>query len=217
VSADLVTRADGGAGIALTFDDGPGPQTDNILDILKATEVKAVFCVVGIRAKQYPGLIRRIVAEGHLLGNHSWDHGHDMWKGGTTADVYESDLVRAAEAIRAAVPDVEIPYFRAPFGAWGTDHLAARVAADMGMTPLSWTFSTVDWHPSTTEETIYQRVTGAEPGDVVLMHDADDKAEQDRRRTVAAVRRAIPVMKEAGRSFAWPQQHDQLRTESADA
>jgi peptidoglycan/xylan/chitin deacetylase (PgdA/CDA1 family) len=215
VSADLVTRT-GGNGIALTFDDGPGPETDDILDILSAADVKAVFCVVGKHAQQYPGLIRRIVAEGHALGNHSWDHDHDLWKLGTTAEGYRRDLIRASEAIRAAAPGVEIPFFRAPFGAWGTDRVAARAAAGMGMTPLSWTFSVVDWHPLTTEESIYQRVTNAAPGDIVLLHDADDRGVQDRERTVWAVRRAIPAMKRQGRTFGWPGQNAPTPTERVD-
>jgi peptidoglycan/xylan/chitin deacetylase (PgdA/CDA1 family) len=216
VSADLVNRT-GGSGIALTFDDGPGPDTADVLDILSAANVKAVFCVVGKHAKQYPGLVRRIVAEGHLLGNHSWDHDHVMWKAGTTAEGYRRDLVRASEAIRAAVPGVAIPFFRAPFGAWGTDRVAARVAAGMGMTPLSWTFSVADWRPLTTEESIFQRVTRAAPGDVVLLHDADDRGRQDRERTVWAVRRAIPAMKRQGRTFAWPRRNAQTPTERVDA
>lgn len=216
VSADLVSRT-GGTGVALTFDDGPGPDTDDVLDILGAANVKAVFCVVGKHVQQYPGLIRRMVAEGHVLGNHSWDHDHTMWKSGTTAEVYRRDLMLASEAIRAAAPGVGIPFFRAPFGAWGPDRVAARVAASMGMTPLSWTFSAVDWHPLTTEESIYQRVTRAEPGDVVLLHDADDRGVQDRQRTVWAVRRAIPAMKRQGRSFAVPKRNADTPTQRVDA
>lgn len=216
VSADLVSRT-GGTGIALTFDDGPGPETDDVLDILSASGVKAVFCVVGKHVQQYPALLRRIVAEGHLLGNHSWDHDHTMWKGGTTAEGYRRDLIRASEAIRAAAPGVGIPFFRAPFGAWGTDRVAARVAASLGMTPLSWTFSATDWHPLTTEESIYQRVTRAEPGDVVLLHDADDRGVQERQRTVWAVRRAIPAMKRQGQTFAVPKRNAETPTERVDA
>jgi peptidoglycan/xylan/chitin deacetylase (PgdA/CDA1 family) len=158
-----------------------------------------------------------MVAEGHRLGNHSWDHDHDMWKRGTTTEAYRRDLIRASEAIRAAAPDAKIPFFRAPFGAWGTDRVAARVAASMGMTPLSWTFSVVDWLPVTTEESIYQRVTRAEPGDIVLLHDADDRGVQDRQRTVGAVRRAIPAMKEQGRTFALPKRSAGTPTERVDA
>jgi peptidoglycan-N-acetylglucosamine deacetylase len=209
VSAVLVTRSANGTGIALTFDDGPGPETDDILDILAATRVKAVFCVVGRHVQQYPQLVRRIVDEGHLVGNHSWDHDHVKWKQGTTAVEYERDLLRASDAINDAVPGVEIPFFRAPFGAWGANNIAARIGAGMGMTPLSWSRSLSDWAPLTTEEVIYQRVTAAQPGEVVLLHDADDRGVQERQRTVWASRRAIPAMQRSGRTFAWPKRNPQ--------
>ena len=61
--------------IALTFDDGPSPQrTAFVLDVLKQKGVKATFFLEGSHAQQYPDLVRRIKAEGHVIGNHSWDH-----------------------------------------------------------------------------------------------------------------------------------------------
>ncbi|MDN3240769.1 polysaccharide deacetylase family protein [Glycomyces tritici] len=210
VSAALVTRSANGTGIALTFDDGPGPETDDILDILHDTGVRAVFCVIGRRAQEYPRLVRRIVNEGHLLGNHSWDHDHAKWKQGTTAAEYERDLLRATAAIRRAAPGARIPFFRAPFGAWGPDRIAARVGAGMGMTPLSWSRSVADWSPTVSRETILQRVSAAGPGEVVLLHDADDRGIQDRKRTVWATRRAIPNMRQAGRKFDVPMRNPRV-------
>ena len=61
--------------VALTFDDGPDrTYTPRMLDLLKANGVKATFCLVGKQAKAYPELVRRIVAEGHTLCNHTYDH-----------------------------------------------------------------------------------------------------------------------------------------------
>ena len=60
---------------ALTFDDGPDNIfTPKILDILKQNNIKATFFIIGNRAKVYPEIVKRIVAEGHAIGNHSWDH-----------------------------------------------------------------------------------------------------------------------------------------------
>jgi len=64
----------GGNYIALTFDDGPGAYTNRLLDILNRQEVKATFFVVGNMAQQRPDVVRRMVAEGHEVGNHSWNH-----------------------------------------------------------------------------------------------------------------------------------------------
>lgn len=210
VPAELVKQTADGIRVALTFDDGPGAETDDILDILRDADVRAVFCVVGKHVQQHPRLVRRIVREGHRLGNHSWDHDPAVWKRGMTAAAYEQDLARTSGAILDAAPEAKISFFRAPYGAWGAGHLAARVAADMGMTPLSWTLSTADWHPRATVESIYRRITGAAPGDVILLHDADDRGVQDRLRTVGAVERAIPDMRREGFRFGRPRPHRRI-------
>jgi peptidoglycan/xylan/chitin deacetylase (PgdA/CDA1 family) len=215
VPAELVTHTADGIRVALTFDDGPGAETDDILDILRDADVRAVFCVVGKHVQRHPRVVRRIVREGHRLGNHSWDHDPARWKRGMTAAGYEQDLARASSAILDAAPDAKIAFFRAPFGAWGAEHIAARVAADMGMTPLSWTLSTTDWDPRATVESIYRRITSAAPGDVVLLHDADDRGVQDRLRTVGAVERAIPDMKESGYRFGRPRPHRRIQAAEA--
>ncbi|MDQ6825601.1 MAG: polysaccharide deacetylase family protein, partial [Candidatus Eremiobacteraeota bacterium] len=63
--------------VALTYDDGPNPPyTDRILDVLKQERVRATFFVVGRAVRAYPHTLRRIVGEGHSLGNHTWDHAH---------------------------------------------------------------------------------------------------------------------------------------------
>jgi len=69
----------GTASVALTFDDGPDPvNTPKILNLLQRNEVKATFCVVGTQVRAHPGLVCRIVAEGHTLCNHSWQHRLDL-------------------------------------------------------------------------------------------------------------------------------------------
>src|ERR1700727_523867 len=69
------SRVDGAGCVALTFDDGPDPvDTPRLLDLLREKGVKATFFVVGKRADQYPEIVRRTWAEGHLVGNHTWSH-----------------------------------------------------------------------------------------------------------------------------------------------
>src|SRR5450755_1016993 len=69
------SRVDGAHCVALTFDDGPDPvYTPKLLDLLREKNVKATFFVVGKRADQYPEIVRRAWAEGHLVGNHTWSH-----------------------------------------------------------------------------------------------------------------------------------------------
>ncbi|MCR6712872.1 MAG: polysaccharide deacetylase family protein [Demequina sp.] len=109
---------------ALTFDDGPnGADTAELLDFLSDRGIRAVFAVVGsqIQARGVDGhsgaeLLRRIVDEGHVLCNHSTGFA-DM--GEYSAEEVRADLARNLEIIRSVVPDVVVPFWRAPNGSWG--------------------------------------------------------------------------------------------------
>jgi peptidoglycan/xylan/chitin deacetylase (PgdA/CDA1 family) len=132
----------GRASVALTFDDGPDPaQTPALLDLLAQHNATATFCVVGTQAKAYPDLIRRIVAGGHTLCNHSWDH--NLQLGGRKPADIRADLAATNAAIRAAAPNAPIAYFRAPGGNF-TERLAS-IAADLGMRSLYWQVDPRDW------------------------------------------------------------------------
>lgn len=113
--------------IALTFDDGPiQGVTNQVLDILKENNVKATFFVVGQNVAANPGLVQRAVAEGHLLGNHTYTHpwvgGNGVYQPGATADSIKAEVVNANTAINnALLPREYVPrFFRAPQGKyWG--------------------------------------------------------------------------------------------------
>lgn len=185
--ADLY-RHSGDQGVALTFDDGPNPRwTPQILDQLRAAHVTATFCLVGKEARRYPELVARIVREGHQLCNHSWRH--DMNLGRRPIADIKADMVRTNQAIRAAVPDAKISWFRQPGGRWTDEEVA--VAGQLGMRPLHWAVDPQDWnHPSA--KTIITRVEAAvRPGSVVLMHDAGG----DRSQTMIACKRLIPELR----------------------
>ncbi|HMD02267.1 MAG TPA: polysaccharide deacetylase family protein, partial [Candidatus Baltobacteraceae bacterium] len=86
--------------VALTFDDGPNaPYTERILDVLRRERVHATFFVVGRAVAAYPRTVRRIVREGHVLGNHSWDHAHLLVE---TPSAVRAELRRTDDAIYAA-------------------------------------------------------------------------------------------------------------------
>ena len=129
---------------ALTFDDGPHPgQTERLLDVLADHGVVATFCVVAdnISAPGGAATLRRIVAEGHTLGNHSVDYA-DL--GSASADRVEDVMVRTLLTIRAALgdPEAEVPYFRAPNGSIG---VTSAVAVTLGMQPLGLGNVIDDW------------------------------------------------------------------------
>lgn len=174
--------------VALTFDDGPDPKyTPTVLDQLREAKVKATFCVIGKRAERYPELVARIAREGHQLCNHSWDH--DMDLGRRPKAAIRADMRRTSAAIRAAVPDAKVPFYRQPGGRWNAEVVA--VAKQLGMRSLHWTVDPQDW-AKPTAPTIAKRIKkAARPGAVVLLHDGGG----DRAPTVAACPRVILDLK----------------------
>lgn len=168
-------RTTGSTTVALTFDDGPDPvQTPKILELLRENHVKATFCLVGAQAKRHPDMVRQIVAEGHTLCNHTWNHSLTIGK--DKPEHIAKDLARTNEAIRAAVPDAKIPFFRAPGGNF-TDRLVETAYAD-GMTSLYWEVDPRDWEHTADEDDaahVEKVVKGVQdhvqPGSIVLSHD----------------------------------------------
>ncbi|MFE9954765.1 polysaccharide deacetylase family protein [Micromonospora sp. NPDC005299] len=177
----------GSARIALTFDDGPDPQwTPQVLALLKEYGVRATFCVVGENAENHPDLVRSIVADGHSLCNHSWNH--DITLGDRTPEAIRDDLVRTNDAIRAAAPDARIAYFRQPGGAW--TYPVVSVCEELGMTPLHWAVDPTDWQAPGADKISQAVLAQTRPGSIVLMHDAGG----DRSGTVEALQRLLPEL-----------------------
>lgn len=195
-------RATGNSTVALTFDDGPDPvNTPKMLDLLKKNGVKATFCVVGFRARDRGDLIRRIVAEGHTICNHSWQHLMNL--GELTDEAILNDLKATSSAILKAAPRAKIKYFRAPGGNF-TPRLV-QLAKSLGMTSLYWSIDTRDWefsvygHGATMVEHIISTVkTQTRPGAIVLSH---DNLKPD---TVTAYATLLPWLKPRFRLVALP-------------
>jgi peptidoglycan/xylan/chitin deacetylase (PgdA/CDA1 family) len=184
-----------GLSVALTFDDGPDPRnTPRLLALLRAYHMKVVFCLWGDHVTQYPELVRQIVAEGHTLCNHTMHH-DDMstW----SPEAIQADLEQTSAAIRAAVPNAPIPYFRAPYGSWGQ---TPQVAAALGMQPLGWRLAVGDWDMPGTGVIVQRLRDGITPGAVVLLHDGGG----DRSQTIAAVARIVPGFRADGWHFTRP-------------
>jgi peptidoglycan/xylan/chitin deacetylase (PgdA/CDA1 family) len=165
----------GTAGVALTFDDGPDPvQTPKILDLLAAEHVKATFCLVGQNVAAHPELVRRIVAEGHTVCNHSWNH--SLTLGQEPAAAIRADLIRTDDAIRKAAPDAQIKYMRAPGGNFTASFV--KVIDELGMTPIYWQVDPRDWdHPAGETDAAHRAKVitaikrNTHNGSIVLSHD----------------------------------------------
>ena len=177
----------GSTRVALTFDDGPDPvYTPQVLALLRQYNVKATFCVLGQNAANHPDLIQGIVAEGHTLCNHTWNH--DMALGKRPATVIRADLMRTNAAIRAAVPNARIAYFRQPGGTWTSAVVSS--CEQLRMTPLHWTVDPSDWRAPGAARITAAVLGNTAPGSIVLMHDAGG----NRAGTVEALQQLLPVL-----------------------
>lgn len=195
----LLSSMGGGVrNVALTFDDGPDPAfTPAILDLLAERHISATFCMVGQQAIAHPDLVRRVVAEGHRLCNHTFTH--DAGIAMRTPEVMDEQLRASRDAlVRVAGPGVPIPYFRAPEGVWSGQ--LERTAAREGMRPLGWSVDTLDWTRPGTDAIVASVKQGVDPGAVVLFHDGGGPRDQ----TVAAVRQLLPWLADQKYSFVLP-------------
>jgi membrane peptidoglycan carboxypeptidase len=190
----VVRTAHGGRSLALTFDDGPSQYTSAMLDLLAQYHIPATFCVVGESVAANPAQLRRIVADGHALCNHSTHHDE---LGHATAERVRDDIATTDAAIAAAAPGSTVTYFRAPYGDWG---VSAKVAQDLRHTPVGWSVDPDDWTMPGVEEIVSRIEHQLTPGVVVLVHDGGG----DRHQTVEAMRVLIPRLLAAGWTFDLP-------------
>jgi peptidoglycan/xylan/chitin deacetylase (PgdA/CDA1 family) len=180
-------RTTGSAAVALTFDDGPWEDTPAVLDLLAQYHIKATFCMVGRQVAAHATLVRRMVAEGHTLCNHTWSH-DEMLRTRST-DQIAADLQRTNDAIHAVVPSAAIGYFRAPGGNFSSQ--VVNIAAAMGMTSIYWSVDPQDWRGPGVQSIITNVLKNTRPGSIVLLHDGAGP------QTVTALRTILPDL--AGR------------------
>lgn len=184
--------------VALTFDDGPSSRTTPaILDILRAEGATATFFALGERVAAEPTLARRIVEEGHRLGNHTWDH-PDLGKVGA-AEV-EAQLRRTDEVIDRTVGRQPVRLFRPPYGSpWfdtGTERKrrVGGVVAALDLQVILWSIDSRDWALRGHADRIpgeVARWASRERGGVCLMHDIHSQ-------TVTALPKVIQTLRDAG-------------------
>jgi peptidoglycan/xylan/chitin deacetylase (PgdA/CDA1 family) len=182
--------------VALTFDDGPHPTwTPQVLDLLKRHGVRATFCLVGENVDRYPGLVRRMVAEGHRLCDHTV--GHDVLQDSSETHVRD-EILGGLRAIHSAAPKTRVRYYRAPYGAWSAYQV--RTARKAGMRSLAWSVDTRDWSRPGVSAILANVDRELRPGGVILMHDGRG----DRSQSVAALRILLRDLPQKGYRFDFP-------------
>jgi peptidoglycan/xylan/chitin deacetylase (PgdA/CDA1 family) len=158
--------------IALTFDDGPNTAwTPRLLNLLAEHNVKATFFMLGSRAEGAPELVRRVAAEGHLIGNHSWSHPN---LARSSAARVREELMRT-NAVVEQITGERVRYFRPPFGA--RRPVVFSIARQLGLTPVLWNAMTSDWSEKDAEKIAWalaKKIDGLKNGGCaanVVMHD----------------------------------------------
>ncbi|OIN81668.1 polysaccharide deacetylase family protein [Mycobacterium malmoense] len=172
--------------VALTFDDGPGPYTDRLLQILKDNDAKATFFLIGNKVAANPAGAKRIADAGMEIGSHTWEHPN-------MATIPPEDIAgqfsKANDAITAATG--RTPTLYRPAGGLSSEAVR-QTAAKFGLAEILWDVIPFDWaNDSNTPATRYMLMTHIKPGSVVLFHDTYSS-------TVDLVYQFIPVLKANG-------------------
>jgi len=196
---DLVTSGPPtGNKIALTFDDGPGPNTEKFLALLDRYHVKATFFVLGDQVRVRPKVLKKTVERGHEIGNHTTQHlnykarlkelkkeSPDTAVESATKELVD-DMKKSRETIETAIGK-KLVYLRMPHGIDGPwIHAAAKEA---GFVLVNWTYG-FDWNSQTAEEMIPGYVKSLRPGAIILLHDGWPKSEKSLKIAEAVIKAA---------------------------
>ena len=177
VTAEFLSQYDGyymgdssEKNLYLTFDAGyENGYTAGILDVLKKHDVKAAFFLVGNYLKTSPELVKRMVSEGHTVGNHTYSH-PDM-SAISTEDAFREELLKLEEEYKSVTGKEMLKYYRPPQGKYSEANL--KMAKDLGYRTIFWSLAYVDWYESdqpTKEEAFNKLIPRVHPGAIVLLH-----------------------------------------------
>jgi peptidoglycan-N-acetylglucosamine deacetylase len=176
--------------VALTFDDGPSPDTERILDVLAEYNVSATFFMVGREVESFPGIAQRVLAEGHQVGNHSYSHPAYLFQSGSKT----REQVQRAQDVIAETIGVTPTLARPPYGVRTPAYFGATRALDLQT--VQWDVAGFDWKrisPTQIAENILRK---AQPGSIILLHDGDSAGKQGRKNTVEALPLIIKGLRE---------------------
>ena len=185
--------------VALTFDDGPWDDTNELLDVLRDNGAKATFFTVGNRISgSGVDIVKREVAEGHQVATHTWDHaageGQSVNLSYMSAEQQREEITKGFQAIEDATGQKPSFVMRAPGGNFPTEvwsNVEDLVVADIG-----WDVDTTDWKRPEASR-IAAELTRVTPGDIVLMHDGGGNREN----TIEGLRIALPKLAQDGWKF----------------
>lgn len=183
---ELMEQSQAHPEVALTFDDGPSPKyTPLLLDGLKERNVRATFFLLGKNVKENQELVQRMQAEGHLLGNHTYNHVQLNKIPETTA---RQEILKTNNEIYEATGKYP-EYMRPPYGAW-----KKNMELCVEMLPVFWDIDTLDWKSQNVDAILNAAGEEPEDGSIILMHD-------EYQTSVEAALLLIDRLKEKGYEF----------------
>ena len=172
--------------VALTFDDGPGPYTDEILHILHRHDAPATFFVLGNMVGERPELIRKELHQGHAVGGHTYDHPH-------MGELPFATQIAEFNELADAMADNELPeprLFRPPYGSFNADTI--ELLDHRRLLMVLWSIDTGDYLDPGSDVIVDRALDAVEPGSVILLHDAGG----DRSETIAALPKILRGLRE---------------------
>ena len=156
--------------IAITFDDGPHEKTPKILDVLKKYNAKATFFCIGKQIEKHPEILKRILSEGHIIGNHSYSH--SKWNGFFSTQKIVSEIEQTNTLV-SKLSNKKIRLFRPPFGV--TNPNIARAVVKTNQIVIGWNIRSLDTVIES-ENAILNRIKNrVKPGGIILLHDTSAK------------------------------------------
>ncbi len=183
--------------LALTYDDGPNdPWTLRLLEVLERHSVKATFFALGRFVAQKPEIARTVVAAGHELGIHTWDHPNLIF---STAPAVRSQIERTRSIVFDST-GCRCTLMRPPFGA--RTPMTLRTIRQLGLEPVMWNVTCYDWKPISAQHIVAHAERQMRGGDVILLHDGGYRAMgADRRQSVEATDSIIAQYKDQGFAY----------------
>ena len=177
--------------VALTFDDGPWPNyTSQVLEILKKNDIKATFFWIGRMLKQHPEIAKQVVAQGHVVANHTWSHSYRwMNKAAAAREIDDTaDLIYQTTGVKSL-------YFRPPGGILTNG--VADYAKKKNYAIIMWSNDSIDYRRSAAKRLVNNVMRRINPTEIVLMHDGGG----NRSETVKALPEIISRFKKLGYKF----------------
>ena len=171
--------------VALTFDDGPGNYTKELLDGLKERNVKATFFVLGEKAQQNPDIIRQMKEDGHCIGNHTYHH-VDL---SSLSEEQALEEIQQTNQVLAELTGESPIFLRPPFGACSN-----RLKESLQMMVVLWDVDPLDWTTSNTTEVVQCVVSDVSNDSVILLHDIYESS-------VDAALQIVDILQEQGYEF----------------